>query len=188
VASLQERYAVAARKEAEGTQSAEKTEALVAEIKYKIQEIASAKADKSAVDQALNIKADKDSVARDTEANQRAVDAALSTMNAGTQGIQQLLERQEGQVSDLERQFQTKPDRDELERIREQLDQVSVCPHPSVVCTVSSVWYAILTTTTTAAIALWCRLRQPDRRTIAALIRPRPYMAPTVLAVLKLPR
>jgi hypothetical protein len=44
------------------------------------------------------VKADKEAVARDTEANQRAVDAALSTMNAGTQGIQQLLERQETQV------------------------------------------------------------------------------------------
>ena len=50
------------------------------------------------MDRALRVKADKEAVARDTEANQRAVDAALSTMNAGTQGIQQLLERQETQV------------------------------------------------------------------------------------------
>lgn len=128
VAALQERYADAARREAEGLQSAEKTEALVEEIKTKMKEIAAAKADKAQVDQALQVKADKDAVARDTEANQRAVDAALSTMNAGTQGIQQLLERQEGQVSDLERQFQSKPDRDELEVIREQLSQV--CPTP----------------------------------------------------------
>eukprot|EP00035_Acanthoeca_spectabilis_P022807 m.445863 g.445863 ORF g.445863 m.445863 type:complete len:693 (-) comp19288_c0_seq1:2006-4084(-) len=125
VAALQERYADAARREAEGLQSAEKTEALVEEIKTKMKEIAAAKADKAQVDQALQVKADKDAVARDTEANQRAVDAALSTMNAGTQGIQQLLERQEGQVSDLERQFQNKPDRDELEVIREQLSQVT---------------------------------------------------------------
>lgn len=47
-----------------------------------------------AVDQALQVKADKEAVARDVEANQRAVDEALSTMNAGTQGIQQMLEQQ----------------------------------------------------------------------------------------------
>eukprot|EP00038_Savillea_parva_P020195 m.30630 g.30630 ORF g.30630 m.30630 type:complete len:701 (-) comp4730_c0_seq1:44-2146(-) len=125
VAALQERYAEAARKEAEGIQSVEKTEALVNEIQAKMKEIAAAKADKAAVETALQVKADKDAVARDTEANQRAVDAALSTMNAGTQGIQQLLERQEGQVHDLERQFQSKPDRTELEMIREQLNNVA---------------------------------------------------------------
>ena len=46
------------------------------------------------VEMALHVKADKDAVARDTEANLRAVDNALNTMNAGTQGIQQLLEKQ----------------------------------------------------------------------------------------------
>mmetsp|Transcript_13507 Transcript_13507/g.34668 ORF Transcript_13507/g.34668 Transcript_13507/m.34668 type:complete len:694 (-) Transcript_13507:52-2133(-) len=124
VAALQERYAEAARKEAEGLQSAEKTEALVEEIQSKMKEIATAKADKKAVDKALQIKADKDAVARDTEANQRAVDAALSTMNAGTQGIQQLLERQEGQVIELETKFDNKIDRDELEMLREQMSQM----------------------------------------------------------------
>ncbi len=57
-------------------------------------ELESAKADRHAVEIALNVKADKDAVAKDTEANLRAVDAALNTMNAGTQGIQQLLEKQ----------------------------------------------------------------------------------------------
>ncbi len=57
-------------------------------------ELEIAKADRAAVEIALNVKADKDMVAKDTEANLRAVDAALNTMNAGTQGIQQLLEKQ----------------------------------------------------------------------------------------------
>jgi centrosome and spindle pole-associated protein 1 len=57
-------------------------------------ELEQAKADRVAVEVALGVKADKEAVARDTEANLRAVDAALNTMNAGTQGIQQLLEKQ----------------------------------------------------------------------------------------------
>ena len=59
-------------------------------------ELEGAKADRTAVETALLVKADKDAVARDTEANLRAVDAALNTMNAGTHGIQQLLEKQVG--------------------------------------------------------------------------------------------
>ena len=57
-------------------------------------ELHQAKADKHAVELALNIKADKDAVARDTERNLRAVDEALTVMNAGTQGVQQMLEKQ----------------------------------------------------------------------------------------------
>ena len=73
------------------------------------------------MDRALRVKADKDAVARDTEANQRAVDAALSTMNAGTQGIQQLLERQEHQVAGLEQKIHGVPDRNDIEELRERV-------------------------------------------------------------------
>jgi centrosome and spindle pole-associated protein 1 len=62
-------------------------------------ELEQAKADRVAVEVALGVKADKEAVARDTEANLRAVDAALNTMNAGTQGIQQLLEKQARQCA-----------------------------------------------------------------------------------------
>lgn len=49
VAALQERYADAAAREAQGLESAEKTENLVSEIHSKMTELANAKADKEAV-------------------------------------------------------------------------------------------------------------------------------------------
>lgn len=64
--------------------------------------LARLKADRQAVETALQVKADKDAVERESKANQEAVDAALNTMNAGTQGIQQLLESQGGVVSELQ--------------------------------------------------------------------------------------
>jgi centrosome and spindle pole-associated protein 1 len=64
---------------------------------------------------------EQEAVARDTELNQRAVDEALSTMNAGTQGIQQLLEKQEGAVSQLVAQMSLKPSRDELAALQDAL-------------------------------------------------------------------
>lgn len=70
---------------------------------------------------ALQVKADKEMVARDTERNLRAVDEALGVMNAGTQGVQQMLEAQEGVVVDLASKLQGKPDRDELLEIKDQL-------------------------------------------------------------------
>jgi hypothetical protein len=59
-----------------------------------LEELDKSKADHNTLRTALDEKADKELVARETEANQRVVDEALRTMNAGTQGIQQLLERQ----------------------------------------------------------------------------------------------
>jgi centrosome and spindle pole-associated protein 1 len=121
VASLQQRYVEAAAKEAAGVENAEKTDMLVREIQTKMTEIDSAKADRQMVVSALRVKADKEAVARDTEANQRAVDMALSTMNAGTQGIQQMLEKQEGQVSGLSRTVASKLDREEISLIESRL-------------------------------------------------------------------
>lgn len=60
-------------------------------------------------------------MARDTERNLRAVDEALTVMNAGTQGVQQLLERQEGAVAEISAQLANKPDREEIERIKDRL-------------------------------------------------------------------
>ena len=59
-----------------------------------LEQLDASKADRETLRQALDEKADKDLVAKETEMNQRAVDEALRTMNAGTQGIQQLLEKQ----------------------------------------------------------------------------------------------
>lgn len=123
MADLQKRYAEAAAKEAAGQEQAEKTETLVSEIRAKMLEIESAKADWNIVDAALRVKADKDAVARDTEANQRAVDMALSTMNAGTQGIQQMLEKQEESVGELSTRLSNKLDKNDLERLEAQLAQ-----------------------------------------------------------------
>eukprot|EP00039_Didymoeca_costata_P008895 m.118268 g.118268 ORF g.118268 m.118268 type:complete len:694 (-) comp14276_c0_seq2:1573-3654(-) len=124
VAALQQRYMEAAEKEAAGQEHAEKTETLVNEIKSKMSEIERAKADRGMVEAALAVKADKDAVARDTEANQRAVDLALSTMNAGTQGIQQMLEEQEGHVLSLDERLASKLDKDELAKIEQTLAEV----------------------------------------------------------------
>lgn len=59
-----------------------------------LEQLDATKADAATLRSALDEKADKELVARETEVNQRAVDEALRSMNAGTQGIQQLLERQ----------------------------------------------------------------------------------------------
>lgn len=121
VGDLQKRYAEAAEKEAAGIKQMEDTENLMKEIQTKMHEIQNAKADWTMVDDALRIKADKDAVARDTEANQRAVDIALSTMNAGTQGIQQMLDKQTADVGSLEAKIGQKLDRDELSKLEKQL-------------------------------------------------------------------
>jgi len=123
VSALQSRYVEAAEKEAAGLEHAEKTDMLVKEIQGKMGEIERAKADRNTVDAALRVKADKESVARDTEANQRAVDMALSTMNAGTQGIQQMLEKQEGVVYGLNSKIDAKLDRNDLSSIEAKLQQ-----------------------------------------------------------------
>eukprot|EP00040_Diaphanoeca_grandis_P031165 m.185994 g.185994 ORF g.185994 m.185994 type:complete len:695 (+) comp32248_c0_seq3:364-2448(+) len=124
VANLQARYAEAAKKDAIGEEHKDKTDQLVNEIRNKMSELALAKADKTEVSLALQVKADKESVARDTQANQRAVDSALHTMNAGTQGIQQLLEQQEGAIDKIEGQISSKLGKDELDRLQEQLRQM----------------------------------------------------------------
>ncbi len=80
-----------------------------------------AKADRTSLEIALMMKADKESVARDTQANQRAVDEALSTMNAGAHGLQQLLEQQESVVSRLMDQLSMKLDREELKALEESM-------------------------------------------------------------------
>ena len=123
VSALQSRYVEAAEKEAAGLEHAEKTDMLVKEIQGKMGEIERAKADRNTVDAALRVKADKESVARDTEANQRAVDMALSTMNAGTQGIQQMLEKQEGVVYGLNSKIDAKLDRNDLSSIEAKLQE-----------------------------------------------------------------
>lgn len=129
VANLQERYADAAQKEAAGLEHAEKTDMLVGEIQMAMAQLEKAKADKKSVDLALQVKADKEAVARDTEANQRAVDSALHTMNAGTQGIQQLLEHQEGAIDHLDAKIAEKLSREELERLQDEL-RATVQPGP----------------------------------------------------------
>lgn len=95
---LEGRYAEAAQREAKGMGQHEETEARLIDLRGKMEELAQAKADRVSVEMALLVKADKDAVARDTERNLKAVDEALTVMNAGTQGVQQLLEKQ---VSDL---------------------------------------------------------------------------------------
>jgi centrosome and spindle pole-associated protein 1 len=125
VQGLQQRYVEAAEKEAAGFEHAEKTDMLVKEIQGKMGEIEHAKADRNMVESALRIKADKESVARDTEANQRAVDMALSTMNAGTQGIQQMLEKQEGSVNGLKATLDGKVDRNDLSSIEARLAEAT---------------------------------------------------------------
>lgn len=124
VSDLQKRYAEAAEKEAAGIRQLEDTENLMKEIQTKMHEIEHVKADWKSVDDALRIKADKDAVARDTEANQRAVDIALSTMNAGTQGIQQMLEKQEDGMHQLDQKMGQKLDREELAKLEQQLSEV----------------------------------------------------------------
>eukprot|EP00051_Salpingoeca_urceolata_P015737 m.205528 g.205528 ORF g.205528 m.205528 type:complete len:691 (+) comp18488_c0_seq2:247-2319(+) len=119
VQKLNEKYSAAMEREAAGKGKAEETEQALTELRFKMGELANAKADREAVELALNVKADKEAVARDVEANQRAVDEALTTMNAGTQGIQQLLEQQEGAVTDLHEQLANKTDRTDLERLQE---------------------------------------------------------------------
>jgi len=125
VSALQSRYVEAAEKEAAGLEHAEKTDMLVKEIQGKMGEIERAKADRNTVDAALRVKADKESVARDTEANQRAVDMALSTMNAGTQGIQQMLEKQEGVVYGLNSKIDSKIDRNDLSSIEAKFQEAA---------------------------------------------------------------
>lgn len=125
VQNLQERYAEAAQKEAMGLEHAEKTDLLVTEIQRTMTALESAKADKKSVDMQLQVKADKESVARDTEANQRAVDSALHTMNAGTQGIQQLLEQQEGAIDHLDAKMADKLNKQDLEKLQDELRAVS---------------------------------------------------------------
>jgi hypothetical protein len=98
-------------------------QAALEELASRVTEVDAAKADRGAVEVALSYKADKEAVARDTELNQRAVDEALFTMNAGTQGIQQLLERQEGAVASMVAQLSSKPSREELEALQEALEK-----------------------------------------------------------------
>eukprot|EP00730_Choanoeca_flexa_P016536 TRINITY_DN7839_c0_g1_i3.p1 TRINITY_DN7839_c0_g1~~TRINITY_DN7839_c0_g1_i3.p1 ORF type:complete len:675 (+),score=205.44 TRINITY_DN7839_c0_g1_i3:172-2196(+) len=121
IAKLEMRYAEAAQREVDGQGKAEETQERLHQLRSKMEELANAKADRISVEQALLIKADKDAVARDTERNLRAVDEALTVMNAGTQGVQQLLERQEGAVAEISAQLANKPDREEIERIKEKL-------------------------------------------------------------------
>ena len=121
VRSLEERYAEAISRSSSERGKMEQTEAILVSLGSKLDEMAHAKADRNAVELALQVKADKDAVARDTQRNLQAVDEALSVMNAGTQGVQQLLEKQEGMVTLLSHQIQTKPDRDEFLNLQEQM-------------------------------------------------------------------
>jgi hypothetical protein len=103
------------------------------------------------------VKADKDAVAKDTEANLRAVDNALHTMNAGTHAIQLMLDKQvslslsldlslcrglthhrhpyhqqqEGVVRKLTDQLTGKLDRVELEDIQTQVRSIVTQPDPN---------------------------------------------------------
>lgn len=65
----------------------------------------------------LENKANKEDVARDTERNLRAVDEALGVMNAGTQGVQQVLERQEEMVQQMVRDLENKATREDLKHL-----------------------------------------------------------------------
>ncbi|EGD73122.1 hypothetical protein PTSG_04835 [Salpingoeca rosetta] len=128
VAKLEQRYADAAAREADGRGRAEETQQLLDDLRLKLDELHQAKADKHVMEMALNVKADKDAVARDTERNLRAVDEALTVMNAGTQGVQQLLEKQEGLVQQLSSQLSNKLDRDEIEKIQKRLENQQLTP------------------------------------------------------------
>lgn len=128
VSALQERFAQIA----ENNNEARQRQALdtIDDIMARLEQLDRSKADRDTLKQALDEKADKELVAKETEANQRAVDEALRTMNAGTQGIQQLLERQEGTVAQLYEKVSAKPDREELERLEEELRRARAAPDP----------------------------------------------------------
>ncbi|EDQ90585.1 uncharacterized protein MONBRDRAFT_6973 [Monosiga brevicollis MX1] len=123
IARLELRYSEAAKREAQGLGRAEETAQHLEMLRVKLDELAQAKADRETVERALLIKADKETLARDTARNLRAVDEALLAMNQGTQGVQRLLERQEGAMASLNAQLATKSDREEVDRIKQRLAQ-----------------------------------------------------------------
>lgn len=82
-----------------------------------LEDLANSKADRITVETELNNKANKEDVARDTERNLRAVDEALGVMNAGTQGVQQLLERQEELCQQLAQDVNERATRDDLKHL-----------------------------------------------------------------------
>ena len=126
VDALEKKYAAFSAEQQGGNARLEETEALVVTLNAKLEEVVRSKADREAMEMALQVKADKEMVARDTERNLRAVDEALGVMNAGTQGVQQLLEAQEGVVVDLATKVQRKPDREELQQLHDQLANASL--------------------------------------------------------------
>eukprot|EP00055_Hartaetosiga_balthica_P009760 m.39754 g.39754 ORF g.39754 m.39754 type:complete len:696 (+) comp6884_c1_seq1:207-2294(+) len=128
VANLEQRIAETAQQGESDKNRSEELQQGMSEIRIMLEDLHKGKADRHAVEIALNIKADKDAVARDTERNLKAVDEALSVMNAGTQGVQQMLEKQEMNVMELAQQLGNKMDREELEKLQEKMETNQISP------------------------------------------------------------